>query len=111
MTYSDDELDPIFDISTHTPAWGVTDLNVSATDAGVISTHTPAWGVTSDGYKITLDLTISTHTPAWGVTFGYVRTIKYIWISTHTPAWGVTKLIYRLFLDGMTFQLTRPRGA
>ena len=38
---------PFNHISTHTPAWGVTDLTDSVRALSVISTHTPAWGVTS----------------------------------------------------------------
>ena len=33
-------------ISTHTPAWGVTDSSITALMYASISTHTPAWGVT-----------------------------------------------------------------
>ena len=33
-------------ISTHTPAWGVTQIIDSLIDYLLISTHTPAWGVT-----------------------------------------------------------------
>ena len=34
-----------------------------------ISTHTPAWGVTALQYRMGAHTSISTHTPAWGVTF------------------------------------------
>ena len=47
--------------------------DISSLDGGLmsrISTHTPAWGVT-DPVLIDNDLIdISTHTPAWGVTIG-----------------------------------------
>ena len=35
-------------ISTHTPAWGVTEQKVNKHNNLIISTHTPAWGVTLD---------------------------------------------------------------
>ena len=75
-----------------------------------ISTHTPARGVT----KLTEDTktawNISTHTPARGVT-GFLEALKgTALISTHTPARGVT--IDTLFENGtVKFLLPRPRGA
>ena len=100
-------------ISTHTPAWGVTVYNMSYTSTevnfnsharvgrdaedlaqfkvvGLISTHTPAWGVTIDDGGIRSAVSISTHTPAWGVTRIAVVLLCISAISTHTPAWGVT---------------------
>ena len=55
-----------------------------------ISTHTPAWGVTELLPFLFYDIHISTHTPAWGVTPQKMPKIKTLPISTHTPAWGVT---------------------
>ena len=102
-------------ISTHTPAWGVTrlrrlpeppqiDFNSharvgrdqhllrSVRRSAHISTHTPAWGVTPIVGRHPKHRKISTHTPAWGVTFkGDVLVAGADNISTHTPAWGVTR--------------------
>ena len=36
-------------ISTHTPAWGVTEVTAQCEPYRYISTHTPAWGVTRSG--------------------------------------------------------------
>ena len=104
-------------ISTHTPAWGVTNgLEVVRRKLG-ISTHTPAWGVTyhvlllvDEDYfnfnshaRVGRDkkqadelalVYISTHTPAWGVTEGRQRRGQPRPISTHTPAWGVTQSFF-----------------
>ena len=100
-------------ISTHTPAWGVTVYNMSYTSTevnfnsharvgrdaedlaqfkvvGLISTHTPAWGVTSVNVSESFCNHISTHTPAWGVTLVQFGNVYLLNISTHTPAWGVT---------------------
>ena len=33
-------------ISIHTPAWGVTGMDIYASPETIISIHTPAWGVT-----------------------------------------------------------------
>ena len=55
-------------ISTHTPAWGVTERHIAAGGLSFISTHTPAWGVTCAQIRISPNGKISTHTPAWGVT-------------------------------------------
>ena len=100
-------------ISTHTPAWGVTVYNMSYTSTevnfnsharvgrdaedlaqfkvvGLISTHTPAWGVTQKRLFSCRRLFISTHTPAWGVTLKLDPENVELLISTHTPAWGVT---------------------
>ena len=41
----------IADISTHTPAWGVTEWADMVLFANYISTHTPAWGVTCISYS------------------------------------------------------------
>ncbi len=57
-------------ISTHTPAWGVTNNTCKNAAVSGISTHTPAWGVTAKHLAGQFfDMIISTHTPAWGVTF------------------------------------------
>ena len=75
-------------ISTHTPAWGVTEVAAGLAGSSDISTHTPAWGVTRNGFPGAFIFLISTHTPAWGVTFVVIRIMRWI-----------------------IFQLTRPRGA
>ena len=99
-------------ISTHTPAWGVTESWQGGFARINISTHTPAWGVTNDQDDNNAELSISTHTPAWGVTGGCIQPAEHPddfnsharvgrdaiadnycldrEISTHTPAWGVT---------------------
>ena len=68
MTSIADEYDQSEDISTHTPAWGVTEREYRVKGVGVISTHTPAWGVTVCRRCRLFFFFISTHTPAWGVT-------------------------------------------
>ena len=79
-------------------------------NAQQISTHTPAWGVTRDFSKVGGSMAISTHTPAWGVTLSSCSQSGENKISTHTPAWGVTlwNIFFKIFF---VFQLTRPRGA
>ena len=99
-------------ISTHTPAWGVTNPPSVYVIPQLISTHTPAWGVTSANcwqcrpcrFQLTrprgalpdgtctgvICPEISTHTPAWGVTSSSQSLAATQNISTHTPAWGVT---------------------
>ena len=37
---------PDYEISTHTPSWGVTDGSPMLRQLLIISTHTPSWGVT-----------------------------------------------------------------
>ena len=105
-------------ISTHTPAWGVTASRLLPYFSIMISTHTPAWGVTLVCAVLCAHCNISTHTPAWGVTHAPPRSRaparhfnsharvgrdgkNHIYdyrdlISTHTPAWGVTDLIHFL---------------
>ena len=55
-------------ISTHTPAWGATNLMLFYWQSGRISTHTPAWGATLKAVDKDNGEIISTHTPAWGAT-------------------------------------------
>ena len=55
-----------------------------------ISTHTPARGVTASYADCRMLLQISTHTPARGVTLIVVAALTNRFISTHTPARGVT---------------------
>ena len=80
----------ILQISTHTPAWGVTYTMFAGALAPRISTHTPAWGVTLTVWSTARNFGISTHTPAWGVTLIPSLFVFLPIISTHTPAWGVT---------------------
>ena len=75
-----------------------------------ISTHTPAWGVTYSVYFLPAYTMISTHTPAWGVTNNTCKNAAVSGISTHTPAWGVTDSADAV-PGNQKFQLTRPRGA
>ena len=102
------------EISTHTPARGVTSSRRRKPGNCTISTHTPARGVTCIwcGFGCHLenfysharegrdqncrqdrgDIYISTHTPARGVTCSNMQNISINSISTHTPARGVTFL-------------------
>jgi len=50
-------------VSIHTPAWGVTNLDVDFYSANDVSIHTPAWGVTSLGYEFTFDGTFQSTRP------------------------------------------------
>ena len=121
-------------ISTHTPAWGVTVYNMSYTSTevnfnsharvgrdaedlaqfkvvGLISTHTPAWGVTIDDGGIRSAVSISTHTPAWGVTHPDSP------LSQHSGNFNSHARVGRdpnppkTKSTCLQFQLTRPRGA
>ena len=58
---------------------------------GEISTHTPARGVTNSKHHGHGTNSISTHTPARGVTPGTAEKAGNNHISTHTPARGVTR--------------------
>ena len=90
-------------ISTHTPAWGVTVLYSGFFYALLISTHTPAWGVTPDFRLYWWVYYISTHTPAWGVTFLLAIPRSLCSISTHTPAWGVTSFFVQYVEKSQNF--------
>ena len=77
-----------------------------------ISTHTPARGVTDTTVLGNISAGISTHTPARGVTVYLAASFASILlISTHTPARGVTMRRRRPSVHSSRFLLTRPRGA
>ena len=99
-------------ISTHTPAWGVTVYNMSYTSTEVnFNSHARVGRDAEDLAQFKVVGLISTHTPAWGVTIddGGIRSA--VSISTHTPAWGVTNKNGNALYEVIRFQLTRPRGA
>ena len=97
-------------ISTHTPAWGVTQImQIVKIVTKDFNSHARV-GRDIVPHHVKPPLNISTHTPAWGVTV-FDAISKYITpISTHTPAWGVTMYLAKKLI-WTQFQLTRPRGA
>ena len=79
-----------FNISTHTPAWGVThEPSASVLPFVHFNSHARV-GRDPDFVLRTTLPQISTHTPAWGVTVLHLIYSVANYISTHTPAWGVT---------------------
>ena len=58
----------MWNISIHTPARGVTDMDTEYKKLKAISIHTPARGVTKSGFETYYADDISIHTPARGVT-------------------------------------------
>ena len=124
---------PLFDISTHTLTWSVTNSVGIPISSYLISTHTLTWSVTQFQLLAVTDLAISTHTLTWSVTVSAPpHAVSWIYfnshahverdsidsivldlislISTHTLTWSVTCIIDKT-IRFVKFQLTRSRGA
>ena len=90
-------------ISTHTPAWGVTGVYHDDIRPHIISTHTPAWGVTySPEFPRRTLLNFNSHARVGRdkIVLDWYEDYK---ISTHTPAWGVTRWRDRRFTVAFNF--------
>ena len=91
MTRKEYDMDAVWSISIHTPAWGVTKQH--AQTCRIINYFNPHARVGRDipiREVDSKDFWISIHTPAWGVTADDTPDHATISISIHTPAWGVT---------------------
>ena len=101
----------LFQVSIHTPTWGVTIKRTFDQMIKDVSIHTPTWGVTSWSNWFINFVIVSIHTPTWGVTkprqpvrqslLFQSTHLHEVWqnarsfclliiVSIHTPTWGVT---------------------
>ena len=97
------------DISTHSPARGLTADDLYTSEGFLISTHSPARGLTETINNTIKPESISTHSPARGLTADDLYTSEGFLISTHSPARGLT-FTDPTELAGLIFQLTAPQG-
>ena len=96
-------------VSTHSPARGLTSLSILYMDAEVVSTHSPARGLTYSTGCLVNGEGVSTHSPARGADPLFYRRRCSNVVSTHSPARGLT--IFPLLRNmGSVFQLTAPQG-
>ena len=85
-----------FDVSIHTPVWGVTSCHIIKLQLLEVSIHTPVWGVTLI-YKAT-KLFCPRFNPHARVgrdiyEQGYNDAVE---VSIHTPVWGVTVYVFMI---------------